>query len=167
MEVLLALFIILITLCFDRKALSVDWGAVSKFLAFMSAFVCFVICVESFSIKMNGIRPTNTVIDGLADWTLGLVFLEDALFVIPIYLLRKFLSPNKFLWISYIVIVSLIFGSGHLYQGTLAAMILCLYPFFLSYRYGIKFGFGTVMICHVLYDHIIVYTHKILPILLH
>ncbi len=62
--------------------------------------------------------------------------------------------------------LSVHFGMGHAYQGMSAVVITMLYPFFISYRYGRKVGFGTVMVCHILYDFITFYTIYFLPNLL-
>lgn len=56
------------------------------------------------------------------------------------------------------VALSINFALGHAYQGVGGVLITMLYPYFISYRYGKKVGFGTVMICHILYDFITFYT---------
>lgn len=89
-------------------------------------------------------------------WPMTLtVFWEDACHGLPLYLLQRFTGMEK-LWakiLNYVLmaLVMIEFGAGHLYQGLMAAAFLMLYvPY--SIKYGKKFGFGTVMICHTLFD---------------
>lgn len=83
------------------------------------------------------------------------VFWEDACHGLPLYLLQQWTGMEK-RWakvLNYVLmgLVMIEFGAGHLYQGMLAAAFLMLYvPY--SIKYGKKFGFGTVMICHTLFD---------------
>lgn len=88
-------------------------------------------------------------------WQLTLtVFWEDACHTLPLALLQRFL-PNK-LWAKALNFVALLlvmlsFGLGHTYQGIGAACLISLYiP--ISLKLGKKYGFGTMMICHTLYD---------------
>lgn len=67
-----------------------------------------------------------------------------------IYYAEKFLP--KWIFVPIVVLSSLIFGAGHLYQGYFVAALLSLYPYFVSYKYGKKYGYGTVMLCHITYD---------------
>lgn len=91
------------------------------------------------------------------------VFWEDACYTLPIAIFENYLGRDK-LWkrilIYFIILMSMIsFGSGHLYQGNLSAFILSFYiPFTLDK--GKKNGFGTMMICHTLYDIVTLFTIK-------
>jgi hypothetical protein len=50
-----------------------------------------------------------------------------------------------------IATVMVSFGLGHVYQGWAAAAMLSFYiPF--TFKKGQEVGFGTVMLCHTLYD---------------
>jgi hypothetical protein len=98
-------------------------------------------------------------------WPLTLtVFWEDACHGLPLYLLRKLIGTKKWTWPIHgllTAIVMLEFGLGHVYQGVGAAALLSLYiPY--SIKLGEKFGFGTVMICHTLFDLSTILTLKFL-----
>jgi hypothetical protein len=98
-------------------------------------------------------------------WPLTLtVFWEDACHGLPLLLLRKLIGTNKWTWPIHgllTAIVMLEFGLGHVYQGLPAAAMLSLYiPY--SIKLGEKFGFGTVMIGHTLFDLTTVLTLKCL-----
>lgn len=87
-------------------------------------------------------------------WVAALgVFWEDACHGLPLVLLGA-MWPNKWaapLRIIAFLTIMIAFGLGHVYQGFGAAFLLAFYiP--LSMKMGKKYGFGTVMICHTLYD---------------
>lgn len=78
------------------------------------------------------------------------VFWEDALNCLSLILLSKII-PWKWLNKLILIVFMLFFGLGHLYQGAIAALMIMVYiP--LSIAYGKKYGVGTVMLCHILYD---------------
>jgi hypothetical protein len=85
--------------------------------------------------------------------TLG-VFWEDAVHALPLVLLGKMFANKTWYKIAkwpLLAAVMCSFGAGHLYQGVLAACMLSFYiPF--SMKMGEKHGFGTVMLCHMMYD---------------
>lgn len=82
---------------------------------------------------------------------LFLVPWEDLVFSVAlIYYPRKYLNPKISTIIG--IITSVLFGLGHVYQGYLWAFVTCFYPFYFSYRYGKKEGYGTVIALHVTYD---------------
>lgn len=64
------------------------------------------------------------------------------------------------------LVLSINFALGHMYQGWGGVVVTFFYPFFISFRYGKKVGFGTVMACHILYDFITFYTVIFMPYLL-
>jgi hypothetical protein len=162
-----ALFVFILTLCIDSKAMRIDWGVIAKFMAFMGIVACLLICRTSLFLELGWIdSPYDPIAGRLNHWSLGMVFWEDAFYVLPIYLFRKYLTNRWYLWVPLAAGLSLHFGWGHGYQGNWAIAITALYPFFISYRYGLRVGFGTVMICHILYDHVLVYLNKLMPILL-
>lgn len=88
-------------------------------------------------------------------WQMTLfVFWEDACHGLPLLLLKKMLG-NKWLMKPFhfllMLMVMFSFGLGHTYQGVTAAIILSFYiP--ASMNIADRRGFGTVMICHTLYD---------------
>ena len=89
-------------------------------------------------------------------WELTLsVFWEDSCHGLPVLLLQLFLGTDKkWKWAIHALctaIVMVSFGLGHVYQGIFAA---CLISFYIPYsiKIGKQYGFGTVMLCHTLYD---------------
>ena len=84
------------------------------------------------------------------------VFWEDMCHTVPLFLLAKAtdawkIIPKRIVNFSALAIMMASFGFGHVYQGYLAAALLSLYiPFTLSK--GKQLGFGTIMLCHIIYD---------------
>lgn len=93
-----------------------------------------------------------------------MVFWEDACHGLPLVILSLSLGRDK-LWKrmltwAAIAVVMVSFGLGHVYQGYMSAALLSLYiPF--TFKKGPQIGFGTVMICHSLYDLVTILTIKI------
>jgi hypothetical protein len=92
------------------------------------------------------------------------VFWEDMCHTVPLVLLgRMFYKTKWYRWIAapLVGLVMFSFGSGHVYQGLFNAACISLYiPFTL--RMGKKYGFGTVMICHMLWDLTTMLSFKLL-----
>lgn len=82
------------------------------------------------------------------------VWWEDACFVLPYLILYKILGKKSLFFLPLFVITSLMFMSGHSYQGP-AGMVTFIFPF-VSFYYARKYGAGTTMLCHIMYDTSIV-----------
>lgn len=139
-------------LFFRTEHLNVKWDKVAQFFTFM----CFLMMVRH---AITGGKSPS-----LADvypWEYTLVWWEDLVFSFPILLAMNKWGRNKWT-ISLAVILSLAFGSGHIYHGIVGAAVSCIYPFFISYRYSKKTSLGTVMVCHVMYDLMLFYSVRIL-----
>lgn len=95
------------------------------------------------------------------------VFWEDVTTSLPLVLLEKYYANKS--WFKYLkwplLFMTMVgFGSGHLYQGAYMAMILSLYvP--LGMAIGKKYGFGTLMACHILYDFLTLLLMRLVSIL--
>lgn len=82
------------------------------------------------------------------------VFWEDMAFAVPLVLLKRLSEKTK--WYKYakwaaLALMMAAFGSGHIYQGWPAVVATSLYvP--LSMTRGQAIGFGTMILCHMLYD---------------
>lgn len=124
-------------------------------------FVRFLCVVTLYRIALFKLFPHAHMIEeagknlSLIPWPLTLtVFWEDACHGLPLLLLRQFLGTKKWTWPIHgflTLMVMLEFGLGHVYQGLLPAALLSLYvPY--SIRLGKKYGFGTVMLGHTLWD---------------
>ena len=85
--------------------------------------------------------------------TLG-VFWEDMCHTVPLVILGRMYAKEKWyqrLRLPLMAMVMFSFGSGHMYQGAFASCLLSLYiP--VTMKLGKKYGFGTVMLCHMFYD---------------
>jgi hypothetical protein len=82
------------------------------------------------------------------------VFWEDACHTLPLVLLRRMLGTKWYMLPVHFLLLALVtlsFGSGHIYQGYIVSAFLMLYiPF--TMKLGEKYGFGTIMAGHTLYD---------------
>lgn len=166
MEVLIGSLIMLACLFKNKKLLRVQWNSVASFIAIMALVICIrLACINFLYKNLPGFQiptvPLELQIMGI--WNIALVFWEDAVFGMSIYWLMRFKK-----WIAWplIIAISALFGYEHMYQGIVVAGILSLYPYLISYRYGSKYGFGTVMVCHTLYDFMTIYMIWLLPYLL-
>ena len=140
----------------NKDLLKVKLDSVSKFLTFMVFVVAYKLTVISFFNTPVSDAP-------FPFWSLSMVWWEDAVFAIPIYFISQSIRLNKLLKFSLILLISLLFGVGHAYQGIVGILVTSLYPYFISVRYGKVHGFGTVMVCHIIYDMIIYSTIKLAP----
>lgn len=152
-----------------HQDIRIEWDKVAQFLGFMALITMFRIC---FADMVEGIMPGFVdqkfveIADKIGFATLPFVFWEDVYFGMPIaWLMKKVFPKYPKLAITLTIIISTIFATGHLYQGAIG-MVTIIYPFFISYKYGKKYGFGTVMICHMLYDFFSVATAKVYHLLI-
>lgn len=151
---------------FDKHTVRIDWQALGGFIAFMSVATFIRIAMydymhmadPSFIPRMHGeLLYMPKILFSLVWW-------EDGFYVLPMFLAFKYL-PKKYA-ITVAIALSVHFGMGHLYQGIEGVLVTACYPYWVGYRYGTKFGFGTVMVGHVLYDFITYYTVILAPFLL-
>lgn len=152
------IFIIAYAFFKDRDNTKIQLGNVSKFVGFMTIVTMIRLCINSMSSYISDI-PSQIQMSNFL-----IVFLEDAFFVmIPYYICKKInYKPLKVLiW----TLFSLLFASGHVYQGLFVALITGFYPYFISRKYAEKTTFATVMVCHFLYDCMTFLTVKLSIIL--
>jgi hypothetical protein len=135
-------------------AIRVDPKGLKKFAVWMLVITLFrIITLKVLAPKgsLDGMREAVNFIPWQA--CLG-VFWEDMCHTVPLALLGRMFKTRKwYKWLSATLLgmVMIAFGSGHLYQGLFSAILLSAYiPFTL--RLGKKYGFGTVMLCHMAYD---------------
>lgn len=161
------MIIFLAVLCFDRKILKIDLNAIQSFLTLMTLLTFLRLALASIAIEFD-IYPQD-INKGLAHipyWRLALVFWEDAFFAIPIYYMKDRWNWSKYIWLPIVAALSVAFGLGHMYQGEWAFFATLVIPYAIFYRYGKRFGFGTTMICHILFDMITITTFKLLSVVL-
>ncbi|NJO48227.1 MAG: hypothetical protein HC840_00765 [Leptolyngbyaceae cyanobacterium RM2_2_4] len=138
-----------------RDLLRVDFKATAKWILFLGGLTLYRYGVFKL---FSGNETLHDMTSGAAmiPWQATLtVFWEDMCHTVPLVILSRWLGNDK-MWKKVltwgaIVLVMLSFGLGHVYQGYWAALFLSFYiPF--TYKKGQEVGFGTVMICHTLYD---------------
>ena len=139
-----AIAVMLYAYFFKKKSLDVKFPSVATFMAFLFFVFCVKLCV------WNG-RPVPVLRYSSMPFSFLFVFLEDAFYaMLPFYICEKIKSKSiKFgIWAFF----SAIFGYAHIYQGIDAVFITAIYPFFISRHFALKTSWGTVMMCHFLYD---------------
>ena len=142
-------------LLFDRKQLEIKGGGLAKFIGFMT-----LVMLIKLATYPAGFVKTPLHYKMLSLNKFLFVFLEDAFFVMIPYYITKTMKGKIVPFLIW-TLFSLVFASGHLYQGTTIAAITLAYPFFISYRYAKKTTFATVMACHFVYDCLTYLTPKI------
>lgn len=151
----------------EKDLFKVSWPQMAQWSAFLLALAIFRIMQMDYMIEhglMAFPRTPPAFASGL--YHLGLVFWEDFFFAIPIYFIMK-KCERRWLRILSISLISLLFGLGHGYQGLHAIVLMTFMPYFVTYHYGKKYGFGTTMLAHVMYDCTTLFTIKLLPYLLY
>ena len=158
---------IIINFTKERDSMRITWDKLAQFVAFLVMVAVFRLLYYQYQFDTGAMQflPTLPPEIGNNKWTLGLVFWEDMFFGFPIYLAFKYLK-QKWLAILITVVLSVFFGLGHEYQGMYAVALTALAPYFVSNYFGSKYGFGTAMCGHVLYDVSTVYLIQLLPYLL-
>lgn len=144
-----------------RNLIRVEFKPILKwigFLAFLTVYRIAIFKIFQGNETLNNMTSGATTIPWQA--TLA-VFWEDACHGLPLAILSLALGKDKLwkkivTWIA-ILLVMISFGLGHTYQGLWAAFFLSFYvPF--TFKKGQEVGFGTVMICHTLYDLVTILT---------
>ena len=149
----------------EKDLFRVSWDKISQFVAFLAVVFVWRLIQANFLYTNDLMEQFPKSPTAMPFWTMGLVFWEDFFFAVPIYFICKHMK-HKLLKFSLIFALSALFGLGHLYQGWQAVFILAFMPYFVTYRYGKLYGFGTTMICHILYDVSTVVFIKLLPYLI-
>jgi hypothetical protein len=145
--------VILYMLFFRRKHFEIKIDAITKFITLM--------VIASF-LKISWWNLTKTYITDYAGIDIGgflLVPLEDMFYVMVPYFINEKLK-NKYTKGTIWVLFSILFASGHLYQGLLGFVTTSIYPYFISRYFAQKTSFTNVMICHFLYDCFIILAAK-------
>lgn len=140
--------------------LRVNKKGLLKFACWMSV----VTLVRFVLFKLSG--PASAQARELANflpWQVTLaVFWEDMCHGVPLVLaglMLKSKSWYKYVRLPLLLMVMFSFASGHVYQGMFAAATISFYiPFTMSL--GKKYGFGTVMLCHMFYDLLTILSFK-------
>jgi len=145
-----------------REMVRVDRLAVFSWIRFLTTITCVrILMFALFPAMLKDLAKDITIIP----WPLTLtVFWEDACHGLPLALIMRWLGTARWTWPIHGLLMLLVmveFGLGHVYQGIPSAIALSFYiPY--SIHLGKKYGFGTVMIGHTLYDLFTVVTIKLL-----
>lgn len=144
-----------------RDLLRVEWKPIYKWCIVLVLLTIYrVLMLKYFSghPKLEEMTSGAMTLPWQATLT---VFWEDMCHGLPLAILSLALGKDR-LWKRIltriaIAVVMVSFGLGHVYQGYIAAAFLSLYiPF--TFKKGQEVGFGTVMICHTLYDLVTILT---------
>jgi hypothetical protein len=160
------LIIIGLNLSKEKEIMKITWPKVAEFCGFLAILFVARVCLFDWALKTGAINALPMPPPEIELWRLLLVFWEDVFFGIPIYFAAKYLK-NKWVFGTFVVTLSLLFGSGHAYQGLFAVGITALLPYFVCYKYGKRYGFGTTMISHILYDFSTIAALKLAPYLIY
>lgn len=165
--VIVGLIVFGLTYWKDRDILHVNPEAIKNFVVLMILFTFVRFALFSFGAEFGfDINQFNQGASKVRFWQLTLVFLEDASFGIPIYYMIDKLKLSRYIWMPVVAAMSIIFGLGHMYQFEAAFLISLIIPYFVFYEFGRKYGFGTTMICHVLFDMFTLICFKLVPLVI-
>ena len=150
----------------EKDLFRIQFDKLAQFCGFLALLFVFRIYQYIFMIDMGLIKQMPMLPPEISArlWTMGLVFWEDMFFAVPLYFIWKYMN-KKWLKISLTVMLSILFGLGHAYQGWSGVAITAFLPYFVSYHFGKKYGFGTSMCGHVLYDFSTMMAVKMLPLI--
>lgn len=131
----------------------------AKFFAVVTAARVFYLSVIAPDALLEQIRSSSDMVP----WqTMFGVYWEDMCHAVPLVILGRMMADKKWfkhIYTAIILAMSITFGSLHSYEGLQAMIVLAFYiPF--TMRLGQKYGFGTVMLCHTVYDLVTFFTFK-------
>jgi hypothetical protein len=137
-----------------RSVIRVDKIGMLKFLRFLLIVTTFRFLTMRYLYPPEDLKHIHELAQFLPWQTSFGVFWEDMCHTVPLVILGKMYAKKtwyKWARLPLLGLVMFAFGSGHMYQGLFSAACISLYiPF--TMRMGNKYGFGIVMLCHMLYD---------------
>jgi hypothetical protein len=140
----------------QKSLLRVEKKPLLKWIAFLGGLTIF----RFLMCKITGYQPVGEgvkMISSVSPLIAFTVFWEDLCHGLPILILKKLIGVNKWCtksaYMLMMLAVMVTFGLGHTYQGIWPAVFLSFYiPY--SVQKGEQYGFGTIMIGHMLYDFV-------------
>ncbi len=146
-----------------RELLRIEKKPIFYFLRLLGILTLYRVGVFYFFRDHQYIQDMHTAASFIPWEITFTVFWEDAMHGLPLAIFALWLGKDKMWkkilnWIM-IALVAISFGLGHTYQGMFAAFLLSFYVPFTVHK-GPKIGFGTIMICHVIYDLATILTMK-------
>lgn len=165
--ILIGIAIFFLVLWKDKSVMRIDFNILKNFMALMVLLTFFRLFLFSV-VNEFGFRITdiNQGIGQIEFWRFGLVFWEDAFFALPIYYMIDKWKWSQYIYLPIIAVLSICFGLGHMYQFEAAYFATLIIPYGVFYKFGKRYGFGTTMICHILFDMITFLTFKMSPFLI-
>lgn len=146
-NLLIGLFMIFIALITDKSIVRIQFRTIGKFVLLMMA-------VTAVRLLLAPERSGSSLpIQGVF-----FVWWEDAFFTLPLLLLNHYKVDKRILY-SVMAVSAVAFACGHLYLSVPWAATVLIYVPLISFRYGLKCGLGSVMVCHILYDIITTLTY--------
>lgn len=143
---LISFFIAFLAWRKDPEALRFSLAPYVKFLTYFGA----ITLLRVFALYITDFKDENSFLFQIPLFSLFMVWWEDVIFVMPALLMTRAKNSK---WAIYAVIImsSIIFAMGHLYQSEIWAFITLFYvPLML--HYSKKHGLSTVAACHITYD---------------
>jgi hypothetical protein len=148
-----------------KDLIRIEKPAIINFVKFLGMLTLYRIFLFKMFPNISFVKKAAQSINMIPPILTLTVFWEDACNGLILVLLRKLIGTDRWWkWLIHIPVLLLWmadFFAGHLYQGIIPALMLSLYvPY--SIKLGKKYGFGTVMICHTLFDLTTVLTMKLI-----
>lgn len=123
----------------------VDFQAIINFTVFM-----IMVTLVRLIVLVNFPITVPAGLEQVSNIGILFVFWEDLFFAYPIIIVENYIN-NKYLRNLLIFAISFMFMMGHTYQG-LRGLITIVIPYFVMAKVGKKYGLGTSMVGHVMYD---------------
>ena len=134
---------------FHKELMRIDFkGIKTFFLTLIGITAIRVVLFNIFPVEGLGILAN---INHIQWWQAMLAGFEEAMFTLPAVFAMMY-TDNKYLKRIFMGLVAAVFASGHAYQGTYGMLVTFIYMFSIAPKYMKKFGFYTMVVCHILFD---------------
>lgn len=141
-----------------KKEIRVEWPAIGEWIRFLLLITVYRYAVITLAQMLPGademVKNQMSAVTQIPIAGTLFVFWEDACHGLLLLLLKLHLQEKKwfkFLYYPVYAWLAITFAAGHLYQGIFAGLLMLAYiP--VTTKLANKYGFGTVMIGHTLYD---------------
>ena len=134
---------------FHKDLMRIDFkGVKTFFLALLGITVTRVVLFNIFPVEGLGVLAK---VDHIQWWQAVLAGFEEAMFTLPAVFAMMY-TDNKYLKRIFMGLVAAAFAIGHAYQGMYGIAVTFVYMFSIAPKYMKKFGFYTMVVCHILFD---------------
>jgi hypothetical protein len=142
--------------------LKIDKAGLWKFAKLLMLTTALRIVWLKFIVPQEVADGLKNIGDMLSWQSMLFVYWEDACHTLPLVILKRMYKNTKwFRWVYPALLGATMasFGIGHAYEGLGAVFMMAIYvPW--TMKLGEKYGFGTVMLCHIAYDILTFFTFK-------